>query len=52
MTSQNIIDTETKKEFLLNSVNYEKLQRAQRKIEQETQLRPNFKMIINMILNY
>jgi len=56
MTLQNIetennLDTEIKKEFLLNANNYEKLQQAQRKIENETQLRPNFKMIINMMFD-
>lgn len=39
-----------KKDFLLSKDNFEKLMSVQRKVERETEFRPTFKKIINMIV--
>lgn len=42
---------ETQREYLINSEIYELILKAQKEIEVETELRPTFKKMINLIIN-
>lgn len=45
------IESNERKEFLLNHDNFELLMRAQREIEAVTEMRPTFKKLINTLIN-
>ena len=43
-------EIQEKKDFLLNKENFERLMKAQRKIEEVTEMRPTFKKLINALV--
>ena len=43
-------ELQEKKEFLLNTENFERLMKAQREIEEVTEMRPTFKKLINALV--
>ena len=43
-------ELQEKKDFLLNKDNFERLMKAQREIEEVTEMRPTFKKLINALV--
>lgn len=43
-------EIQEKKDFLLNKENFERLMKAQREIEEVTEMRPTFKKLINALV--
>ena len=43
-------ELQEKKDFLLNKDNFERLMKAQREIEEVTEMRPTFKKLINSLV--
>ena len=44
------VELNEKKDFLLNQENFEKIMKIQREIEAETEMRPTFKKLINLLV--
>lgn len=45
------LNKDAKREFLINQDKFELILKAQKEIEDETELRPTFKKMINLIVN-